>query len=94
MASNELIKSIFGWIATVFSLTYKIPQIYVLYREKRHKGLSIMSLICQALAYAFYVIHGYINHDLPILCMGAVSGLQSILLIVLYCLYKNKETNR
>ena len=82
---------VFGWIATGFSLTYKLPQIYVLYREKKHKGLSIVSLICQAMAYVFYVIHGYIIDDWPILTMGIVSAVQSLLLFILYFVYRDVE---
>ena len=82
---------VFGWIATGFSLMYKLPQIYVLCREKKHKGLSIVSLICQAMAYVFYVIHGYIIDDWPVLTMGAVSAVQSLMLIILYFVYRDAE---
>ena len=34
-------KSLFGWIATSFSLIYKLPQIYKLYKTKENNGISI-----------------------------------------------------
>ena len=91
MSYESLTRSVFGWCATAFSLTYKIPQIYTLCREKNHKGLSVVSLICQGLAYGFYIVHGYFNNDLPILFMGVISGLQSLCLIILYYVYKTDK---
>jgi uncharacterized protein with PQ loop repeat len=82
---------VFGWVAIAFSLTYKLPQIYVLCREKKHKGLSISSIIWQALGYIFYIVHGYIIVDWPILVMGAVAFAQTILLVILYFVYRDTE---
>jgi uncharacterized protein with PQ loop repeat len=82
-------EEVFGWIATSLSLIYKLPQIYILYRKKKHEGLSIISLVVQALAYGFYIAHGIYIDDLPIMCMGIVSLLQSICLIVMYFVYKS-----
>lgn len=80
---------VFGWIATTFSLIYKLPQIYVLCRTKKHEGLSLASLICQACAYGFYITHGYFIEDWPILVMGVISLLQSVCLIFLFFRYKS-----
>ena len=83
--------SVFGWCATAFSLTYKIPQIYTLCKEKTHKGLSITSLLWQMLGYVFYIIHGHVIGDLPILCMGAVALVQAAIIVILYFVYKTKS---
>ncbi len=80
-------KYVFGWIATTFSLTYKLPQIYVLCKKKKREGLSIVSLGCQACAYGFYIAHGAVNEDWAILCMAVASFAQSAILIALYCQY-------
>ena len=77
----------FGWIATSLSLIYKIPQIYKLYKTKKNEGLSIISLIVQASAYGFYIVHGFIIEDFPIISMGIISLVQSLFLIALYFLY-------
>ena len=81
--------TVFGWVAVAFSLTYKLPQIYTLCREKKHKGLSITSIVWQLVGYIFYVLHGYIIDDLPILVMGCVAGAQSVLIVILYMLYRD-----
>lgn len=80
---------VFGWIATAFSLTYKLPQIYTLCKEKKHKGLSIVSILWQLVSYIFYILHGYFIDDLPILYMGIIAGVQSIIIVVLYFMYRN-----
>jgi len=77
----------FGWIASSISLIYKLPQIYLLYREKTTEGLSIVSLCVQAISYLFYIVHGvYINDD-PVFYMGIACMAQSICLIAMYILY-------
>ena len=79
---------VFGWIATSFSLVYKLPQIYMLCRTKKHEGLSLASLVCQACAYGFYIAHGCFIEDWPILVMAVISCLQSGCLIVLFFRYR------
>ena len=87
LETNIMEKHIFGWIATFFSLSYKIPQIYLLYKKKKHEGLSILSIVCQAFSYGFYIVHGIIIDDYPILIMGIISLIQSFILILLYFCY-------
>ena len=42
---------IFGWAAAALSLVYKLPQMYRLWRAKKIDGLSVTSLIVQAVSY-------------------------------------------
>ena len=80
---------VYGWIATGLSLVYKIPQMITLYRIKKVDGLSFWSLVCQTVSYGFYIIHGIVIDDLPIITMGIISLLQSIFLVSMYCYYCN-----
>ncbi len=81
---------IFGWIATGLSLSYKIPQIYKLIKTKNNSGLSNISLITQAFSYGFYLIHGLKINDPPIITLGAISFIQSCVIVYLY--YKNNNS--
>ena len=81
---------VFGWIAVGLSLTYKFPQIYKLYMTHDIKGISVFSQIVQASAYAFYITHGTIIEDPPIIMLGIASLIQSLILIVLYFIYKKE----
>lgn len=83
----------FGWAATVFSLVYKIPQIVKLYQTKQVGSLSFLSLLCQWLSYSFYIVHGIVIEDMPIITMGVVSMVQSILLLAMFAYYKNINAN-
>lgn len=78
----------FGWIASIISLVYKLPQIYLLYRNKKHESISLLSICIQAVSYVFYTVHGiYINDD-PIFYMGIVCLAQSFCLIFMYFVYR------
>ena len=82
----------YGWIATGFSLIYKLPQIYTTLQTKNVESLSFFSICFQLLSYIFYVVHGIVIDDLPIVVMGSVSMLQSIVLFILYIyFYKHKS---
>tara|TARA_B100000674_G_scaffold365251_1_gene307769 strand:- start:377 stop:631 length:255 start_codon:yes stop_codon:yes gene_type:complete len=80
---------IFGWVAIFFSLTYKVPQMYILCKEKKHEGLSINSILWQSIGYVFYIVHGVFIEDWPILIMGSVALVQSIIITILYWIYKD-----
>ena len=80
---------IFGWVATAFSLSYKIPQIYKLVKTKDTSGLSKYSLILQAGSYGFYCVHGTLINDPPIIVLGCVSFFQSMVIVYQYYHYKN-----
>jgi uncharacterized protein with PQ loop repeat len=82
---------VFGWVATILSLLYKLPQIVYLIRVKDASGLSLVSMLFQTVSYAFYIAHGATIDDMPIITMGVVSCIQSIILIVLYFHYKRPK---
>lgn len=79
----------FGWAATGLSVTCKLPQIYLLYVEKSHQGLSLAAMIANGLACAFYAAHGYFIDDPPVMFMGVISFLQSVCLVAMYFAYRN-----
>jgi uncharacterized protein with PQ loop repeat len=82
-------KYLFGWIATSLSLSYKLPQIYKLVKTKDTTGLSNYSLLLQACSYGFYFVHGFLIDDPPIMALGSVSLIQSVIILYLYYYYKN-----
>eukprot|EP00466_Bigelowiella_natans_P015825 jgi/Bigna1/59429/fgenesh1_kg.4_\ len=78
----------FGWVAVALSLTYKFPQIWKLYKTKDTRGISVLSQLVQASAYGFYIVHGILIEDHPIVFLGVTSLLQSIILVVQYFCYR------
>ena len=84
----------FGWVAAGLSLIYKLPQMYQLWRAKKIEGLSVISLIVQTISYGFYIAHGVVINDLPILWMGIVALAQSLIVIGLYFYYKRQQSEQ
>ena len=73
---------VFGWIGTILTLVYKLPQVVKLYRLKTAKGISIYSYNIQTVGSGLYIIHGYIIEDDPIMVMGAVTLLLNIIICI------------
>ena len=84
-------KRVFGWIAVCLSLVYKFPQMWKLFKTGDIGGISVESQIIQASAYGFYIIHGTIIEDPPIVFLGCTSFAQSTVLICQYYYYQRKQ---
>ena len=85
--------SVYGWIASAITLIYKLPQIYKIIVTKQSSDISIISYIVQSIGYVFYILHGVTNNDNPIILMGSGALFQSIILMILYYIYKNNKEN-
>jgi len=83
--------SVYGWIASAITLIYKLPQIYKIIVTKQSSDISIVSYIVQSIGYIFYILHGVTNKDNPIILMGSGALFQSIILMILYYIYKNNK---
>ena len=78
---------IFAWLANLLVFTYKIPQMYTLYKAKKTTGLSLFSLCIQVTSYVLYIIHGTYTHD-PSISIGMIPPLvQNLILIAMYLYY-------
>ena len=84
-------RTIFGWIASSITLIYKLPQIYRLYQRKSSDDISLLSLLIQSVGYVFYILHGYSVMDYPIIAMGSGALFQSIILLIMYFIYKDNK---
>ena len=81
-------KILFGWIATCFSLVYKLPQINKLYKTKNSDSISLRAYSIQTISYFFYIIHGLFNSDYPIIVMGISSFIQCLIILYLSLKYR------
>ena len=86
-------KTLFGWIATSFSLVYKLPQIYKLYKTKNSYAISLKAYTIQTISYFFYIIHGVFNSDYPMVVMGISSFIQCLIIIYLWHKYNISSTD-
>ena len=83
----------FGWTAVSLSLVYKFPQIFKIGTTGNIAGISVLSQIVQASAYCFYIIHGSVIGDPPIILLGFASLAQSIILILQYFYFSYHPNN-
>lgn len=79
---------IFGWLGGGLSVVYNIPQIYHIYKNKSVGDISIYSLLVRLISYFFYIIHGYLIMDPPLLFMTLASLIQVLILSFQYFMYK------
>ena len=80
---------VFAWIANVLVFTYKLPQMYTIYKEKKTNGLSLLSLCIQLVSYTLYIIHGVFIEDTS-LSIGMVPPLcQNMILVLMVLYYRN-----
>tara|TARA_X000000368_G_C22942028_1_gene672617 strand:+ start:295 stop:591 length:297 start_codon:yes stop_codon:yes gene_type:complete len=83
--------SVYGWIASIITLIYKLPQIYKIIVTKKSSDISIISYFVQSIGYIFYILHGIQQKDNPIILMGGGALCQSLILMILYFIYKNND---
>lgn len=86
-------KRIFGWVAVTLSLVYKFPQILKLQRSKDTRGISVESQVVQASAYFFYITHGILINDPPIVFLGITSLCQSLVLVAQYFAFRGQNVD-
>lgn len=82
---------IYGWLASLSTIIYRIPQIYRLYKIKKSGDLSFYSLILQGIGCVLYIIHGIVIKDNPIILMGSGTLIQTIILTILYLIYNKND---
>ena len=82
---------IFGWFGGSIAVIYNIPQIYKNYKTKSCDDISQVSISMRILSYIFYIIHGIIINDPPLLWMTLIGCLQLILLWVQIIFYTKRS---
>lgn len=73
---------IIGLISILFSMIYRIPQIYKLHKTKSGKDLSMWMIHLQNTSYFFYLWYAYLDQDIIIGISTTISVLQNIYMII------------
>jgi len=85
---------IFGWIGGSVAVMYNIPQIYKNYSSKSCNDISQLSLAMRILSAIFYIIHGVVIDDPPLLWMTSVACIQMLFIWIQILYYeKSKQQN-
>ena len=81
-----------GTVATVFTITMKLPQIYHTIKTKRTRDISMLFLLIGVLNHITWVIYAiYDNVNLPLIICDAVCIFLSMVLLCLKIHYDKLE---
>ena len=81
-----------GTVATVFTITMKLPQIYHTIKTKRTKDISMLFLLIGVLNHITWVIYAvYDNVNLPLIICDAVCIFLNMVLLCLKLHYDKLE---
>ena len=83
----------YGYISTFLTCVYRIPIIYELYIKKDPTLANIKSTLIYTIACIFLILHGYKIKDTPVLILGIVCLIQSLIIIHLYKQCKTTKSN-
>jgi MtN3 and saliva related transmembrane protein len=75
-----------GFAGTLLSLSYRIPQLYKIYKTKSAKDLSVNTIHIQNISYILSLIYSFGINDVVDLVGTSVSILQN--LCMYYMIYK------
>jgi uncharacterized protein with PQ loop repeat len=78
----------FGFGGLIFSLLYRIPQIYKMVKTKSVQDISTYVYHVQNISYIFYIIYGFMISDIVYIVSSFVSVGQNIIVLSLYYYYK------
>src|SRR3990167_418716 len=87
---NEIFLTAIGWSAFTFSLIYRVPQIYKIYKTKSVEDISVWFIHIQNFSYICYVLYGIGRLDTIYIVSSAVSFLQNIFISFLRYYYHKK----
>jgi uncharacterized protein with PQ loop repeat len=86
---------IFGYIGIVFAMTYRIPQIIKIYKNKKGEDISNKTFLLHNCAYIFLLI--YISNKPPvdylIISYYIIGMVQNLIVVLLKQYYKKIEVS-
>ena len=82
---------IFGWIAGGISVLHNVPQIIHVCKRKSADDISITALSMRMLSLVFYILHGILIQDLPILVMCTIILAQCCIICVQKYRFRNED---
>ena len=85
-------RTVAGTVATVFTITMKLPQIYHSIKTKRTKDISMIFLLLGVLNHVTWVLYAYFDDvNVPLIVCDAVCIFLSLVLVILKMKYDNEN---
>ena len=85
-------RTVTGTVATVFTITMKLPQIYHSIKTKRTKDISMLFLLLGVLNHITWVLYAYFDDvNVPLIVCDAVCIFLSLVLVCLKLKYDKED---
>ena len=85
-------RTVTGTVATVFTITMKLPQIYNSIKTKRTKDISMLFLLLGVLNHITWVLYAYFDDvNVPLIVCDAVCIFLSLILVCLKLKYDKEN---
>ena len=85
-------RTVTGTVATVFTITMKLPQIYHSIKTKRTKDISMLFLLLGVLNHITWVLYAYFDDvNVPLIVCDAVCIFLSLVLVCLKLKYDKEN---
>ena len=85
-------RTLAGTVATAFTISMKLPQIYHSIKTKRTKDISMLFLLLGVLNHITWVLYAYFDDvNVPLIVCDAVCIFLSLVLVTLKLKYDNEN---
>lgn len=81
--SSDIIKTILGLSALILSLSYRLPQIYKLYKTKSGGDISKRSIIIQSASYIAWFSYSIMVNDMFYMVANLLSFSQNVIIWIM-----------
>lgn len=88
---KDNINKIIGFIGCILIISSLLPQLITIIKNKSSKNISLYTYYVLFIAQCFWSAYGILNHDLQVTITNILSGIITIIIIIISLYYKNYE---
>ena len=86
-----MLTAIIGYSAALITTFCLVPQLYKIIKDKNTEGVSVLTYGLLFTGQMTWVVYGLLVNDTIVICANLVSGALSLLIIVFFNVYKNRN---
>jgi MtN3 and saliva related transmembrane protein len=90
---TEIYVLLVGFTGMLFSLIYRIPQIYKLYKTRSAKDLSTWMIHTQNISYGLYIAYGFLISDIVYISSSIIALLQNFIILYMHYHYSKESVH-
>ena len=88
--NKNMLTSIIGYTAALVTTFCLLPQLYKIIVDKKSEGISVLTYGILLSGQTLWVIYGILIDDKIVICANLISGLLSLLIIILVNIYTTR----